>query len=67
MKTNREKVIGSQVVSAELVTGLLLSMAYRMFLAFSSEVGLYVCKIMGLYNVLFVNVSNYSLRIIPGY
>ncbi|XP_026125290.1 uncharacterized protein LOC113107181 isoform X2 [Carassius auratus] len=37
MKTNREKVIGSQVISAELVAGLLLSMAYRMCssLAFS--------------------------------
>ncbi|XP_016390000.1 uncharacterized protein LOC107725298 isoform X2 [Sinocyclocheilus rhinocerous] len=41
MKTNREKVIGSQVISAELVAGLLLSMAYRMCssLAFSSEGG----------------------------
>ncbi|XP_043102196.1 uncharacterized protein LOC122350067 [Puntigrus tetrazona] len=39
MKTNREKVIGSQVISAELVAGLLLSVAYRMCssLAFSSE------------------------------
>ncbi|XP_016145952.1 uncharacterized protein [Sinocyclocheilus grahami] len=41
MKTNREKVIGSQVISAELVAGLLLSIAYRMCssLAFSSEGG----------------------------
>ncbi|KTF82477.1 hypothetical protein cypCar_00015037 [Cyprinus carpio] len=39
MKTKREKVIGSQVISAELVAGLLLSVAYRMCssLAFSSE------------------------------
>ncbi|KAL1270213.1 hypothetical protein QQF64_032502 [Cirrhinus molitorella] len=39
MKTNGEKVIGSQVISAELVAGLLLSIAYRMCssLAFSSE------------------------------
>ncbi|KTG41225.1 hypothetical protein cypCar_00001813, partial [Cyprinus carpio] len=39
MKTNRAKVIGSQVISAELVAGLLLSIAYRMCssLAFSSE------------------------------
>lgn len=39
MKTTRVKVIGSQVISAELVVGLLLSIAYRMCssLAFSSE------------------------------
>ncbi|XP_067249644.1 uncharacterized protein [Chanodichthys erythropterus] len=39
MKTTKIKVIGSQVISAELVVGLLLSIAYRMCssLAFSSE------------------------------
>ncbi|XP_056115500.1 uncharacterized protein LOC130091582 isoform X2 [Rhinichthys klamathensis goyatoka] len=39
MKNIRVKVIGSQVISAELVVGLLLSIAYRMCssLAFSSE------------------------------
>ncbi|XP_051524193.1 uncharacterized protein LOC127423714 [Myxocyprinus asiaticus] len=39
MKTNRVKVIASQVISAELVVGLLLTIVYRMFssVAFSSE------------------------------
>ncbi|XP_077080343.1 uncharacterized protein LOC143732815 isoform X2 [Siphateles boraxobius] len=39
MKNSRVKVIGSQVISAELVVGLVLSIAYRICssLAFSSE------------------------------
>lgn len=58
MKMNKLKVIGSQVLSAELVFGLLLSVAYRTCssLAFSSEVG-FVCEVMQLCNRLYLLVN----------